>query len=1023
VTRSVSFARAPTISRVPTFSRRASRPLQQSQQADQPDASPSAPSRQFHHHHKVSFAGDDQSSSSSSDEDGEGNGQGEEARHGDDNETTTPSALSRRLSVGRQRSNKLKFARTASHMAARAKPLLLVEVICCAPGSGDYEDDYLRSGESSDSSTPFSGRTEGDRLVSSATLDLESFLLSAGKPGRASLDLTDVETLDEQGQVNLVVEWRPNPLGIDTATTGTDAHVLSGGATTATGDDITSRSTASVLSNAPGAKPLQLAKDGYFHVEVVAIIGLRDPFNEMAFTSALADWTLMGKMFVAVLLYLAAGVIYYVHAEGWTMLEAIYFCVVTATTTGYGDLRPSSTESRVFTLFFIVVGISLIAIAVGIAGGLMLERQEQEMYRAMMAEKTRAAAGKDAAANTQGNAAGVPKWLSWLGLGHTGKRVLGSFLFFSVVLWGGAIAFLHLEPGLDFFDSLYLCVVTMSTVGYGDRAPKSEAARAFCIPWIIVSAASVTRIIGDVTNAYMTHARNARAKAVLKNSIQSVEDLAALDDDNCFSDDTRVMTDRGFLFGEEVKAVLSSGEDLKFACYDVATKQLVFAPCVGNRLSADGTAAELISFTGAKDAARWTSTTDGITRECDGDDDEAAGVSMLVTRQHRMFTQWGMQAAPAVSADNADAGPHKEYGVQAAEFFLPRDSATGAHAADTTPPSSESTAVRFLAHAAAGVQRNKEERSAFLRFCSEQLGITACAHCFDGSPHPAVVSDAEHASPSCAVLAFIEQYGFRLGAGTAGGAESASCPELSAVLAAHVLDAVATAGRFADWVLTLLTAEQLRWLIRGYQRSQGQGSRAKGDTDRPQRLYTDSAAFCDEWVRAILLAGYSARALLLAKCGAVSCSGTVTPSDHWAIDFSDAASDSSTVSTATHPILSSSRDVHVEPYAGRVWCVTVEHPDHLLVAQRALRDKAGAVTHQSRPIIIGNSGEVSELEFLKHLLVKTQACKQRDIDVICEQFRALDVDGSGFLNADDFKKMAERKQQLRMGAQAVQAIL
>jgi Ca2+-binding EF-hand superfamily protein len=55
--------------------------------------------------------------------------------------------------------------------------------------------------------------------------------------------------------------------------------------------------------------------------------------------------------------------------------------------------------------------------------------------------------------------------------------------------------------------------------------------------------------------------------------------------------------------------------------------------------------------------------------------------------------------------------------------------------------------------------------------------------------------------------------------------------------------------------------------------------------------------------------------------------------------------------------------------------------------------------------------------------VKTQACKQRDIDTIVEQFQALDVDGSGFLNADDFKKMAEHKQRLRMGGQAVQSIL
>ena len=69
-----------------------------------------------------------------------------------------------------------------------------------------------------------------------------------------------------------------------------------------------------------------------------------------------------------------------------------------------------------------------------------------------------------------------------------------------------------------------------------------------------------------------------------------------------------------------------------------------------------------------------------------------------------------------------------------------------------------------------------------------------------------------------------------------------------------------------------------------------------------------------------------------------------------------------------------------------------------------------------------NSGEVSEMEFLKHMLVKTNACKQRDIDTICEQFKALDADGSGFLNAEDFIRIAEHKERLRLGTQQVQKV-
>ena len=41
-------------------------------------------------------------------------------------------------------------------------------------------------------------------------------------------------------------------------------------------------------------------------------------------------------------------------------------------------------------------------------------------------------------------------------------------------------------------------------------------------------------------------------------------------------------------------------------------------------------------------------------------------------------------------------------------------------------------------------------------------------------------------------------------------------------------------------------------------------------------------------------------------------------------------------------------------YDGRTWCVSIQHPDKLIWAQRAHRDKDRFVTKASRPVIIGN---------------------------------------------------------------------
>ena len=55
---------------------------------------------------------------------------------------------------------------------------------------------------------------------------------------------------------------------------------------------------------------------------------------------------------------------FYWLVEGWSLLDAAYFSVVTIATVGYGDLAPATALGKIFTIGFIFAGIGIFVAAV-----------------------------------------------------------------------------------------------------------------------------------------------------------------------------------------------------------------------------------------------------------------------------------------------------------------------------------------------------------------------------------------------------------------------------------------------------------------------------------------------------------------------------------------------------------------------------------------------------------------------------------------------------------------------------------
>lgn len=59
-------------------------------------------------------------------------------------------------------------------------------------------------------------------------------------------------------------------------------------------------------------------------------------------------------------LTLSIGTVFYHLVEHFSWLNAYYFSVITLATVGYGDLTPHTSAGKLFTTFYIFVGVGII---------------------------------------------------------------------------------------------------------------------------------------------------------------------------------------------------------------------------------------------------------------------------------------------------------------------------------------------------------------------------------------------------------------------------------------------------------------------------------------------------------------------------------------------------------------------------------------------------------------------------------------------------------------------------------------
>ncbi|KAG9786596.1 hypothetical protein ABEF93_005353 [Exophiala dermatitidis] len=118
---------------------------------------------------------------------------------------------------------------------------------------------------------------------------------------------------------------------------------------------------------------------------------------------------------------------------------------------------------------------------------LRLGRSRSQKAIVMREEKDRF----DAMRAIQVNARKFKKWMA----------LCVSALAFGFLWCMGAIVFWQAEKptqGMNYFEALYFCYVSLLTIGYGDMSPRSNAGKPFFVVWSLIAVPTMTLLISDM---------------------------------------------------------------------------------------------------------------------------------------------------------------------------------------------------------------------------------------------------------------------------------------------------------------------------------------------------------------------------------------------------------------------------------------------------------------------------------------------------------------------------------------------
>ncbi|XP_031493468.1 two-pore potassium channel 1 [Nymphaea colorata] len=201
------------------------------------------------------------------------------------------------------------------------------------------------------------------------------------------------------------------------------------------------------------------------------------------------------------------------------VIDAIYFCIVTMTTVGYGDLVPASDVAKLLACAFVFTGMALVGLILGSAADYLVEKQELYFIKALHVRKK--VSPSDIVKELQSNRVKY-------------KVVMISGAVFVLIVMG--TVYLYKIEKLNLVDAFYCVCSTITTLGYGDKSFSTEGGRTFAIIWILISTVCVALLFLYLAEWATEHRQQSLAKWVLTRKMTFLDlEAADMDDDGVVS--------------------------------------------------------------------------------------------------------------------------------------------------------------------------------------------------------------------------------------------------------------------------------------------------------------------------------------------------------------------------------------------------------------------------------------------------------------------------------------------------------